>query len=252
MIIVNGDISHEESIKLDSGYNFGRGVFETILVKDRPVFLKQHCERMKKGLTVLGIDNHVDEEYIIKFIEKYEINNCVLKVIATEKNIVMSTRQIPYKPEDYIRGFNVKLSALRRNPYSHVVYIKSLNYTDNLIEKERASREGYDEAVFLNTHEKIAEGCVSNVFFVKSDTIYTPSISCGILNGIVRGWVIENFKVCEGEFSLEDIQQANEAFVTNSIMGVMKVRSFEGLKEYESSEISTSIRETYEKYIAQF
>lgn len=249
MIIVNGDISHEESIKLDSGYNFGRGVFETILVKERPVFLKQHCERMKNGLTVFSIDNHVDEEYIMKCIEKFEIKNCVLKVIATEKNIVMSTRQIPYKTEDYIKGFNVKLSALRRNPYSHVTYIKSLNYMDNLIEKEKASREDYDEAVFLNTHSKLAEGCVSNVFFIKSDTIYTPAISCGILNGIVRDWVIENFKVCEGEFALEDIQQADGVFVTNSIMGIMKVSAFEGVKEYKNSEICTAIRDTYERYI---
>ncbi len=252
MIIVNGNISREESIILDSGYNFGRGVFETILVKDRPVFLKQHCQRMKNGLTKLDIHNQVDEEYIMKCVEKYEIKNCVLKVIATEKNTVISTREVPYKPEDYIGGFNLKLSALKRNPFSHVTYIKSLNYTDSILEKEKASGEGFEEAIFLNVHDKLAEGCVSNIFFLKSGIIYTPAISCGILNGIVREWVIENFKVHEGEFSLEDIGQADEMFVTNSIMGIMKVRAFEGVKEFKSSEMCTSIRETYESYIRQY
>jgi 4-amino-4-deoxychorismate lyase len=197
----------------------------------------------------LNVDNFAGEEYILKCLQEYEIHNCILKVIVTEKNIVMSTRQSVYKPEDYSKGFKVKLSSLKRNPYSHTAYIKSLNYTDNILEKERASGEGFDEVFFLNTHGEIAEGSVSNIFFVKDKKIYTPAIECGILDGIVRGWVINNFSVCVGRFVTEDITKADEVFITNSVMGIMKVKHFEGI-DFSDGSIFELVRDNYEEHVS--
>ena len=247
MIIINGKVSKDENIVLDSGYNFGRGVFETILVKDKPLFLKQHCERLKRGLTVLRVENFADEEYIMKYVQQCEIHDCVMKLIVTDKNIVISTRPVSYKPEDYMRGFKVKLSCLRRNPYSHTTYLKSLNYTDNILEKEQAAKEGFDEVVFLNTRQELAEGSMSNIFFVKNSKIFTPAIECGILDGIVRNWVIENFHIYEGKFLLDDITKADEVFITNSIMGIMKVKSVDG-SIYNDGPVWKLVRDKYEEY----
>ncbi len=226
MVIVNGKITDKDEVILDSGFNFGRGVFETILIKSEPMFLKQHLERLKNGLNVLKINNYVDEHYLLNILQQFEISNCVLKIIVTEKNIVISTRQSAYKDENYKRGFKLKLSNLRRNPYSYTTYLKSINYTDNILEKEQAAQEGFDEVIFLNTREELAEGSVSNVFFVKDNCIYTPSIECGILNGVVRDWIINNYDVIEGRFTTKDIENAEEVFITNSVMGVMQVSSF--------------------------
>jgi len=252
LVIINGEISKECNIALDSGFYYGRGVFETILVKNRPVFLKQHCERLKQGLLKLGVSNEVDEAYIIECVERFNIRDCVLKVIVTEKNTVMTTRDIAYKPEDYQKGFCVKLSSLRRNPFSHITGLKSLNYSDNILEKEQASYEGFDEVIFLNTQNELAEGSMSNIFFVKEGIIHTPDKSCGILNGIVREWVLGNFEVIEGKYPLEDLLNADEVFITNSIMGIMKVKALGNLRLYGESKVYNLVRLGYEKEISLY
>lgn len=252
LIIVNDKLSEEECIGLDSGYHFGRGVFETILVKDEPLFLEQHCTRMRKGLAKLSIRQVIDENSIKRCIEQYKIRNCVLKIVASEKNIVISTRKSTYFTKDYDRGFCIRLSVLKRNPYSHVTYLKSLNYTDNMLEREQAKQEGYDEVLFLNVHNQIAEGSMSNVFMVREGILYTPEVNCGILDGVVRKWIIENFVVCEGQFSIKDIKEADELFLTNSIMGVMKVNSIKDIKTFSRDQIYQSVKNKFEQYINQF
>lgn len=249
MIIINGYVSQDQSIMLDSGFHFGRGVFETIMVKNKPLFLTEHCKRLTKGLNTLKIINTIDEDYVARCIEQYNINNCILKIGVSEKNVVITTRQLTYKPEDYIRGFKIKLSTLKRNPYSHVTYLKSLNNTDNILEKEQANKEGYDEVLFLNIHNELAEGSISNVFFVKGNRIFTPKVNCGILDGIVRGWILDNFDACTGKYSLEDVKKADEVFVSNSIMGIMKVNFIEGIKTFVDDNIYGQVRDTYEKYV---
>ena len=52
-------IYEEDNIKLDSGYLFGRGVFETILIKENPIFLKEHIERLNKGIKYLKLGDKI-------------------------------------------------------------------------------------------------------------------------------------------------------------------------------------------------
>jgi 4-amino-4-deoxychorismate lyase len=251
MLIVNGKYSEEEKIYFDSGVSFGRGVFETIQVKQKPLFIKEHVDRMNRGLETLGISTNVDADYIVKLVAEHSIENCVMKIIATEKNLLIATRQNSYTAEHYSRGFKVKLSAQRRNPYSTTAYIKSLNYTDNLLEREKALSEGFDEVIFLNTNDCTAEGTASNIFFVKDEKIYTPSIDCGVLDGIVRAWIVKNFHITEGAFSLDDLKSSSEIFITNSILGVMKVSSFDGVN-YNTGKVTEYIRSKYEEHINSY
>lgn len=248
MVIINGKSGEDEKIVLDSGYNFGRGVFETVLVRSEPVFLSRHLERLNRGLQVLKIKINIQEQYVLDLVNQHDIHHCVLKIIATEKNIVLSTRSVIYRPEDYARGFKVKLSSLKRNPYSHTVYIKSLNFTDNLLEKEQAAKDGYDEVLFCNTNQELAEGSVSNVFAVIDGKILTPSIDCGILDGIVRSWVINHFEVVEARLPMDALAAASEVFLTNSIMGIMKVKSMNDIV-YKNSPVFNTVLEKYEECI---
>ncbi|MGB8453666.1 MAG: aminotransferase class IV [Anaerocolumna sp.] len=249
LIIVNGSLNSEKSLILDNGYNFGRGVFETILVKQQPLFLERHCERLKRGLRKLNIKSSVDSQYILKCIKQHKISECVLKVIVSEKNVVLCTRDITYTHDDYENGLGVRISDLRRNPYSHTTYIKSLNYLDNILEKEKAGEDGYGEVMFLNTNNELAEGSVSNVFFVKQGKLLTPEIGCGILDGIVRAWVIEEFEVSQGRYSIEDFLQAEEVFITNCVMGIMRVSHINGVCLPKKNWIYSSVRNKYEAFI---
>ena len=167
--------------------------------------------------------------------------------MVTEKNIVFSTRKIKYSKEDYENGFNLKLSSVLRNPTSNMTYIKSLSYNENLYEYNKANKEGFNEVIFLNIYDNIAEGAISNIFIIKDKKIYTPMISDGILPGVVRNWVIENFEVCEKHLNKKDLYSADEVFITNSVLGIMKVVQFEE-KKYNTNVVE-KIRSEYEQFI---
>lgn len=246
MVIINEKISDNEYVALDGGFYFGRGVFETILVKNEPLFLKQHLNRLTKGLEALRIANRVNEQAVLKLIYQNKIRDCVMKIIVTEKNVVISTRPLAYKAEGYRHGFRVKMSSLKRNQYSHATYFKTLNYTDNILEKEQAIKEGFDEVLFLNTNQELAEGSASNVFFVLDGKIHTPSIDCGILDGIVRAWVLDHFDVVEGKYPIDMLIRAEEVFLTNCVMGVMSMKSFGGTIYHNFGPVYQKVWEKYE------
>lgn len=238
-------IFNEKKIILDNGYFFGRGVFETILIKNNPVFLQEHIERLNRGIKVLGLGDEVSKDDILKLINKYSIKNCVLKLAISQRNLILEIRDNKYKPEDYLKGFSLKLSNINRNSNSKLTYIKSLNYLENIIEREEALKKGYDEVLFLNEKGFISEGSISNIFLVKGNKIYTPSIESGLLPGVVRNYIINEFQVIEKEITLKELLSADELFVTNSLLGIMGVSKLEN-KIFTENKITISIREKYE------
>ena len=239
MIIVNGKVTNEEIVNLDSGFYFGRGLFETILVKDEPILLSEHLERLNQGLKKLHISQNITEEYVLENIKKFSSSKVhsnlklenikndkyALKLIVTEKNILFLRREVTYKKEDYERGFNIIISNLKRNSFSMVTYLKSLNYTDNMVERENALEAGFNEVLFLNTENIIAEASTSNIFFVKNNKLHTPKVECGILDGIIRKQIIDNNEVLVGDYTLEELFQSEAVFLTNSLLGIMPVAS---------------------------
>lgn len=238
---------NKDYVKLDGGFYFAQGVFETILIKKEAIFLEEHINRLNKSIDIMNLGEHINTKFIKNFIKEEKLKNIVLKIVVTEKNIVFSTREIKYSKEDYENGFKLKLSYVLRNPTSRMTYIKSLSYNENLYEYNKANKEGFNEVVFLNIYGNIAEGATSNIFIIKDKKIYTPMISDGILPGVVRNWVIENFKVCEKHLNKKDLYSADEVFITNSVLGIMKVVQFEE-KKYNTNVVE-KIRSEYEQFI---
>jgi len=247
-MLLNGDIVEDGNVILDSGFYYGRGLFETMLVKDEPLFLKEHLARINQGLASIGIDKEITEGEVMAAANRLRCNNCVLKLVVTEKNTLFTSRKNNYTLEQYSRGFKVKISSVKRNESSQITYLKSLNYLENILEREKCIDEGYDEVLFFNTEGKLAEGSVSNVFFIKNKKIYTPSAECGLLDGIARKFIMNNFDVMEGRFSRSDLTNADSVFVTNSIMGIMKVSSIND-KNFGECEITKKIIKVYEEKV---
>lgn len=248
MILLNGELQDSEKIHLDSGFYFGRGLFETMLLKKKPIFLAEHLNRINSGLQVIGVNKKIKEEDVLEAVSKLNCEDCVLKLVVTDKNIIYTTRKNNYTEEQYKKGFSIKISTVKRNPYSKITYLKSLNYLENILEHEDCIKEGYNEVVFFNTGGKLAEGSVSNIFFIKDKKIYTPSTDCGLLNGTVRKFIVSNYNIIEGEFNEKDLINSDEIFLTNSIMGVMRVSKVCN-KSIKSSPATERIRKEYEEYI---
>ena len=133
---------------------------------------------------------------------------------------------VPYPEVLYQNGASAIVSSIRRNAQSPIPRLKSLNYLENILARFQSRDVGAQESIFLDTDGYIAEGSMSNIFFVKSGELYTPSTGCPILPGITREVVLEisskiGITIREGQWTLEQLLTADEVFLTNSLMELM-------------------------------
>ncbi len=240
----NGDIVKGDSLRVssgDGGLLYGHGVFETMLVSQgKVVFVEEHLQRLFDSLKKIKIDLQEGPQNLREITgHLVKVNGLVngslrLTVTAGDPaqtgknyNILVSGRHgLRYSPEQYQKGYKVGLSQIRRNQYSPVVYIKSTNYLENILARQEAVQNGWDEILFCNVSGYLTEGSVSNLFIIKNETVLTPAIECGLLPGITRDKVLDiavdfGYKVRETYLTSYDLLVAGEAFLTNSLMGVM-------------------------------
>ena len=219
-------------VKLDSGLLFGLGLFETIeVIRKKPIFLEKHLQRLHCSCSFFHLPL-LQRENILQYIENVEDESFVLRLTVTEKNEIFTHRPHPYLTPS--TPMKLKVSSLRRNPRNLMIYHKSIQYYENIYEKNRWMQRGFDEVLFLNTDNHIAEGAVSNIFWIKNNVLYTPAVGCGLLSGVMRNWVIDTAKehyipVYKGHFPLSALLDAQAVFITNSLMGIQSISQIENM-----------------------
>ncbi len=220
------------NIQLDDGFQFGLGLFETICLKNKkPVLLDWHLERINHSMQCFGVQQEISWDEVLQWLAEHEqeldeVNSetlHALKIMVSEKNKLFLFRNNPYTKEILAKGFRLDYSPVLRNETSIFTYHKTMNYGDNILEKRRTKSAGIDEVVFLNSKGQICEGSTTNIFFANNGKIYTPSMSCGMLLGIMRRYILENTNCTETILYPEDVAEMEECFVTNSLMGIMHV-----------------------------
>lgn len=232
-------------ITLDEGFQFGLGAFETVAVlKNRPVFLERHLERLERAQEFLGIGQQVTAEEVYAYLEERPTEYGALKIAVSKENKLILPRENHYTKEAYEKGFITGFAQVRRNETSPLTYHKTMNYGDCILEKRRAAAEGLDELVFLNGRGEICEGTISNIFFVREGRLFTPELCCGLLPGILRGYILERCEVTETRIYPEELEQFEECFVTNSLMGMMPVLRL-GSRRFLKRETADRLREEY-------
>ena len=104
---------------------------------------------------------------------------------------------------------------------------------ENILARTTARASGFDEAIFLNEQGYLAEGSTTNICLVSNGELITPSFESGVLPGITREVVLEiartsNMRATERLVNLDELVEAQEAFVTNSVLELMPLVSVEG------------------------
>ena len=187
-------------------------------------FFWKRMVRLAEGAKSVGIRRQVTSSDVTSLVEANNLENCALKVTLTQDNVVFTARPVPYGKSHRTDGIRVAMGAGCRNERSLLAGCKSSSYAENLLERERAGRWGCSDAILLDTQGRLSEGSATNLFFVKDGEIFTPSLSCGPLPGIVRKFLMDHVPVREGAFNLEDLLNATEWCLTNSLMGIHGVR----------------------------
>ncbi len=254
-IYLNGQFVKKEEARIspfDHGFLYGMGLFETFRVYDgHPFLLDDHLERLNRGLAELSIMHCFKrgETYTI-LQDLLKINNLTnayirLNVSAglgdvglqvepyNEPNTLIFPKPLP--PAGDITEKKAILLKQRRNSPEGNERIKSHHFMNNILAKREIGHAADVEGIFLTKDGYLAEGVVSNLFWIKGNVLYTPAVNTGILNGITRQFVIQlakkkNLSVEEGLYSIEDALKADEIFVTNSIQEIVPITSFEGNK----------------------
>ncbi|KMK74513.1 aminodeoxychorismate lyase [Alkalihalobacillus pseudalcaliphilus] len=223
----------------DHGYLYGVGLFETFAIYDgHPFLLDDHFRRLEAGLKEVGIEWAMKKEKAVAILHQLlEVNGLkdayvrwnvsagpneigLFSGVYEEPTLAVFMKPLPPKRD---KPKIIKISPLRRNTPEGLERLKSHHYLNNLLAKRSLGVHDPDvEGVFLTADGYVAEGLVSNIFWVKNGKVFTPSIEAGILNGITRQFVItllkkDNREVEEGLYSLDALQRADEIFMTNSI-----------------------------------
>jgi len=249
---------------LTGGFMYGFGVFETIKVRNgKIIFPAEHWRRLTESLAVLKMSTAYEFEKIesicTELISANAVDNGYIKIMCAQADdgkagIVICTGTKVYKAE-YERGFKVCLAASPKNELSPLSFIKSLNYAENIIQRQAAQAKGCDEALFVNTKGEVCECCSSNIFWVKDGTVFTPAVACGLLPGIVRGKVLAllhetGIPFVEGKFCPAEIETADEVFLTNSLMDILPVSMFCG-KKFNLAEpgLTNRLTEVYKQLV---
>jgi 4-amino-4-deoxychorismate lyase len=238
---------------------YGEGVFETFRWKSRlPVFWNKHVERMRNGAGVLEIPFPKMEdirESVEKAVLESKISVAYVKIcllskgssifyeIPQESSLLVIVRE--FQPlKEPVKAY---ISSFRRNSKSPILGIKSLNYLENVLARREARSLGFDEAIFVNEAGRLAEGSTSNIFWLKEGILFTPSLECGLLPGVIRGVVIEiaselGVEVREGQFDLDSLRSSQGGFFTNSLIGSVIISQIDGSKLTPGSENFKGIR----------
>ena len=231
----------------DRGLMYGDGLFETILIKNRkPIFIEGHIKRMQMGLRRLNIQFKVPSTRLIDFVLDDILDagerDGVLRITITRgkttgplglTEAISPTVIVEIKPlgEEPPKEITLITAAERRNEFSLLSSIKTLNYLSNLAAKQEALRMNADDALLLNTKGDIAECTTANIFAVINNELVTPPLEAGILPGITRGIIMSmaslvNIKESARRITPEELLTASEIFITNSIKGILPVKKW--------------------------
>jgi branched-chain amino acid aminotransferase len=256
IIYLDGRLVHRSKAKLsplDHGFLYGYGLFETMRAYQGHIFrLDRHLARLRHSAESIGLAKRLTafdlEAACTKTLEANKLKDARLRLTVSAgegdmtpdpgtcsnpTTLVTARNLVPLPPEKYESGFKAALSYLRRNSQSPLSRLKSTCYMENILARMAARAAGYDEAILLNEQGYLAEGSITNIFLVSKGDLVTPSLGSGVLPGITREAVLEiaqaaNIKTQERQVELKELIEAEESFITNSILELMPLTWFEG------------------------
>jgi 4-amino-4-deoxychorismate lyase len=246
-VLGRGLVSPEDAVIRadDEALLRGRAAFETLRVYGgRPFRLRSHLERLESSASAIGLpvpDSEGLEELAALVLPRTSDVDAVLRFVWTAGPVegppagLALLSEVPgWIDEVRARGARaVSLLGVRAAVPWLLPGVKSTSYAVNVAAEAEAKRRGADEAVFVDTQGVVLEGTVTNVWWRKGETLYTPDLALGILAGVTRAALLElaadeGYAVAEGAYSLAELSGAEEAFTSSSVREVMPLVELDG------------------------
>lgn len=258
LIYINGELVPRADAKIsvfDSGYLVGDGIWEGVRFHNGSfAFLDEHLDRLFQGAKAIALDLGMTREQIVeamrKTVDANEMETDVHVRLMITRGIKKTPSQDPrltisppnvviiaeYKrpnPDMSAAGITLFTSSVRRGSPDYLdPRLNCHSKLHEVIALQQALRAGADEALMLDVNGFVSTCNATNFFIVKSGEVWT-STGQYCLNGITRGNVIslcraKDIPVYEKNFSLTDVYDADEAFVTGTFAGLVSVVAVDG------------------------
>ncbi|HYP09518.1 MAG TPA: aminotransferase class IV [Bryobacteraceae bacterium] len=254
------------------GILMGWGVFTTFRVARGALFaFERHWARMKRDAELLRVPFPSSPEWLhrrlLQLIEANQCPDATMRVCIVKNSgtafvgpgtdrafdLVAMTTDLTNWGES-MRLCVVPNGRFAASPYSRT---KVLSWAFNLNWYHEAHERGFDEVVLLNEANEVAECTSANIFAVFGEDVYTPPLASGCLPGITREVLLTDIhvpgvRISESRLTLNDLEKADEVFVTSSTRDVLPVSEIEGLHLHPPGRVSRSILGAFRTYIEEY
>ena len=254
IVYLNGSLIPRDQAMIsvmDYGFLYGFGLFETMRAYGGQVFrLDRHLSRLAHSAEILGLPVKVMElkGAVMDTIHANKLSDARIRITISIGEggmipdpstcskptvLILAGHYQPYPEQVYGKGFRAVVSSIRRNSQSPLSRLKSANYLESILARQEARSAGVDEALCLNEKGLLAEASMSNIFLAADGTLKTPGEESGMLPGITRETILElalqlGINTLEHDIRLDELLQAQESFLTNSLIEVMPLTEIEG------------------------
>jgi branched-chain amino acid aminotransferase len=244
--IYNGKILKEATPIIgpdNRGLRYGDGIFETMKLLDGELQMPdEHFARLWKGMATLGFDipRHFTPEKLTAETQALAKKNGHQKaarirlqltrgdgglydVSSHSPNYIIQTWALP-AGNDALNSNGLVLGIYEdaRKSCDILSNLKHNNYLPYVMAALYAKKQKWNDALLLNTSGRICDSTIANIFLVKKGEFFTPALSEGCVAGVMRGHLVQHlkkagFNIQETHIAKDDIQEAEEVFLTNSI-----------------------------------
>jgi branched-chain amino acid aminotransferase len=261
-IWMDGEVVEAEAARVDiltHSLHYGLAAFEGIRAYRRAdgatyVFrLREHVDRLYESCKMALLQPRFPRETVIAACVETLRQNAMAEAYLRPIVFVGHGAMGLYAPDNPVRtaiiawawgaylgddalanGIRAKISSLSRL-HVNVSLAKAKitgQYVNSILAKREAKLGGYDEAIMLDTSGYVSEGSGENIFVVRKGTVYTPDLSCSILDGITRDSVITiarelGLAVIETRLTRDQLWLADEVFLTGTAAEVTPVREID-------------------------
>ena len=250
----NGRLLDEQAAVIkasDRSYRYGDGVFETIRVWKGKILLEElHFERLMESMATIKIN--VPKLYTQERLKNEIIELCGRNKCDEDARVRLSISRGHGGLYDNAGNFHylIECSPLpgttgRLNENGLVIDVfpharksidifsnlKSSSYLPYAMAALYAKENKLNDCLLLNSHDRICDATIANIFWVKSETVFTPPLREGCVAGVMRRYLMEKMRasgqtILEEELETGNLENADEVFLTNAIYGIRWVSQF--------------------------
>ncbi|SIR09168.1 aminodeoxychorismate lyase apoprotein [Shewanella morhuae] len=264
MIWVNG-VAQANIDPTDRGIAYGDGLFATMRTGAEGVlFFETHQARLTAGAARLGFQWQMSEalQQQLQALAIEYPQHCIKLIVTrgvggrgyTPPETVKPTEIVSVHtiPSHYIqwqqRGICLKTSSIRLGLQPLLAGVKHLNRLEQVLIKSHPLPQGFDDWLVTDIEDNVIESSMANVFFIKGNCVFTPSLAlCGVA-GVMREQVMlalleQNINIECLPVGAERLIEFDSAFITNSILGIVDVLAIDSLT-FTRTPITAQLRQT--------